>query len=95
MVLAAVPANVDPHLVRQFLEELPGVSEIHDLHIWSMSTTETALTAHLVMPGGYPGDQQIDDIVARLKDKFAIHHCTLQIELGTTAHGCSLHGHAQ
>ena len=94
MVLAAVPSNVDPHKVRQFLEDLPGVSDTHDLHIWSMSTTETALTAHLVMPDGYPGDQQIDDIVALLKEKFAIHHCTLQIEQGTTQHGCSLHGAA-
>jgi cobalt-zinc-cadmium efflux system protein len=92
MVLAAVPSNVDPHKVRQFLQDRPGVSETHDLHIWSMSTTETALTAHLVMPEGYPGDQQIDDIVAHLKDSFAIHHCTLQIEQGTTNHGCSLHG---
>jgi cobalt-zinc-cadmium efflux system protein len=93
MVLAAVPSNVDPHQVAQFLEQRPGVSDTHDLHIWAMSTTETALTAHLVMPDGYPGDQEIDDIVAHLKDKFAIHHCTLQIEQGTTAHGCSLHGH--
>ena len=58
MVLAAVPANVDPHEVTQFLADLPGVTETHDLHIWAMSTTETALTAHLVMPDGYPGDQQ-------------------------------------
>jgi cobalt-zinc-cadmium efflux system protein len=93
MVLAAVPSNVDPHEVRQFLEQGPGVSETHDLHIWAMSTTETALTAHLVMPDGYPGDQQIDDIVMQLKEKFAIHHCTLQIEQGTTEHGCSLHAH--
>lgn len=92
MVLAAVPANVDPHKVREFLQQRPGVSETHDLHIWSMSTTETALTAHLVMPDGYPGDQQIDDIVASLKSHFKIHHCTLQIEQGTTEHGCSLHG---
>ncbi len=92
MVLAAVPANVDPHKVREFLQQQPGVSETHDLHIWSMSTTETALTAHLVMPDGYPGDQQIDDIVEHLKSQFKIHHCTLQIEQGTTAHGCSLHG---
>jgi cobalt-zinc-cadmium efflux system protein len=94
MVLAAVPSNVDPHQVRQFLVDRPGVSDTHDLHIWAMSTTETALTAHLVMPDGYPGDQEIDDIVAHLKEQFAIHHCTLQIEQGTTAHGCSLHGHA-
>ncbi|MDB5907659.1 MAG: cation transporter [Massilia sp.] len=91
MVLAAVPSNVDPHQVTEFLEQRPGVSDTHDLHIWAMSTTETALTAHLVMPDGYPGDQEIDDIVAHLKEKFAIHHCTLQIEQGTTAHGCSLH----
>ncbi|MDB5933570.1 MAG: cation transporter [Massilia sp.] len=94
MVLAAVPANVDPHKVREFLQQRPGVSETHDLHIWAMSTTETALTAHLVMPEGYPGDQHIDDIVADLKSAFKIHHCTLQIEQGTTEHGCSLHGHA-
>jgi len=94
LVLAAVPANVDPQQVRQFLEDRPGVSETHDLHIWAMSTTETALTAHLVMPQGYPGDQQIDDIVARLKNEFSIHHCTLQIEQGTTSHGCSLHSEA-
>jgi cobalt-zinc-cadmium efflux system protein len=94
MVLAAVPSNVDPHKVRQFLEQRPGVSGTHDLHIWSMSTTETALTAHLVMPDGYPGDQQIDDIVAQLKEKFKIHHCTLQVEQGTTSHDCSLHGTA-
>ena len=56
-----------------------------------MSTTETALTAHLVMPAGYPGDLAIDHIVARLKADFAIHHCTLQVEQGTTAHGCALH----
>lgn len=93
MVLAAVPANVDPHQVSAFLHERAGVSDIHDLHIWAMSTTETALTAHLVMPDGYPGDQQIDDIVDQLKEKFKIHHCTLQIEQGTTNHGCSLHGH--
>jgi cobalt-zinc-cadmium efflux system protein len=91
MVLAAVPATVDPQQVRQFLEDRPGVSETHDLHIWAMSTTETALTAHLVMPEGYPGDQHIDDIVAHLKEQFSIHHCTLQIEQGTTSHGCSLH----
>jgi cobalt-zinc-cadmium efflux system protein len=56
-----------------------------------MSTTETALTAHLVMPGGYPGDQAIDDIAARLQAEFSVHHCTLQVELGTTAHACCLH----
>lgn len=91
MVLAAVPSSVDPHKVGAYLATLPGVSDTHDLHIWSMSTTETALTAHLVMPAGYPGDAAIDAITERLKEEFAIHHCTLQIEQGTTDHACCLH----
>jgi cobalt-zinc-cadmium efflux system protein len=91
MVLAGVPSSVDPKKVDAYLSTLPGVSATHDLHIWSMSTTETALTAHLVMPAGYPGDIAIDAITARLKDEFAIHHCTLQVEEGTTDHACCLH----
>ncbi len=91
LVLAAVPANVDAGKVSRFLTSRPGVAGIHDLHIWAMSTTETALTAHLVMPHGYPGDSAIDAIVAELKSDFAIHHCTLQVELGTTTHDCALH----
>ena len=92
MVLAGVPASVDATGVTAFLAAQPGVTEVHDVHIWAMSTTETALTAHVVMPGGYPGDAAIDDIVARLRKDFAIHHCTLQVEQGTTKHGsCCLH----
>jgi cobalt-zinc-cadmium efflux system protein len=91
LMMAAVPANVDMGAVRSFLVERPGVSEVHDLHIWAMSTTETALTAHVVMPGGYPGDGIIDDLVAQLRADFSIHHCTLQVEEGTTDHGCALH----
>ena len=94
MVLAAVPDNVDAAKVTQFLRARPGVASIHDLHIWPMSTTETALTAHLVMPDGYPGDAAVDAIVSELKAGYAIHHCTLQVELGTTEHGCTLQGHA-
>ncbi len=92
LVLAAVPDNVDAAKVSAYLGSRPGVSSIHDLHIWAMSTTETALTAHLVMPAGYPGDAQVDAIVAGLKAEYAIHHCTLQIEMGTTQHDCALHG---
>ncbi|WP_395405160.1 cation diffusion facilitator family transporter [Pseudoduganella sp. UC29_106] len=90
MVLAAVPGNVDPAEVEEFLRERKGVTGIHDLHIWSMSTTDTALTCHLVMPGGYPGDQAIDEIARELREKFAIHHTTLQTEQGTTEHNCCL-----
>ncbi len=93
LVLAAVPANVDAERVRAYLGAQPGVSNLHDLHIWAMSTTETALTAHLVMPAGYPGDAAIDAIVAGLKQEHAIHHCTLQVEQGTTDHDCALHAH--
>lgn len=92
MVLAAVPGNVNAAKVEQFLRSCAGVSDVHDLHIWAMSTTETALTAHLVMPTGYPGDCAMDGISASLKQQFSIHHSTLQIELGTTLHACSLHG---
>ena len=91
MMMAGVPVDIDAAKVEQFLKEVPGVSDVHDLHIWSMSTTETALTAHLVIPGGYPGDAIIDDIDLQLQRQFSIGHCTLQVELGTTSHTCSLH----
>ena len=91
MVLAAVPDSVDAAGVERFLRALPGVRDVHDLHIWAMSTTETALTAHLVMPDGHPGDETLDDIAARLKADFSVHHCTLQVEMGTTDHACCLH----
>ena len=92
MVLAGVPASVDATGVTTFLAAQPGVTEVHDVHIWAMSTTETALTAHLVMPGGYPGDAALDDITRHLREDFAIHHSTLQVEQGTTQHAsCCLH----
>ncbi len=93
LALAAVPANVDSARVQQYLLALPGVSAIHDVHIWAMSTTETAMTVHLVMPQGYPGDVFMDEVAQRLKLDFAIGHSTLQIEQGTTEHGCALHQH--
>ncbi|MDB5748813.1 MAG: cation transporter [Massilia sp.] len=90
LIMAAVPNSIDATEIQGFLAGRPGVAEVHDVHIWAMSTTETALTAHLVMPGGYPGDQAIDDIVVQLRKDFSIHHCTLQVEEGTLAHGCAL-----
>lgn len=90
MMMAAVPDKVDAAKVEQFLRGQAGVTEVHDLHIWSMSTTETALTAHLVMPGGYVGDAAMDDIARRLRDDFSVHHSTLQMEQGTTSHACCL-----
>ncbi|WP_156302953.1 cation diffusion facilitator family transporter, partial [Methylogaea oryzae] len=90
LALNAVPPHIDMEAVRAYLAAQPGVTEVHDLHVWGMSTTESALTAHLVMPAGHPGDAFIDDVVGELKAHHAIHHCTLQIELGHTAHSCSL-----
>ena len=92
--MAAVPPNVDAGKVQAFLAGQPGVTEVHDLHIWAMSTTETALTAHLVIPGGYPGDAALDAIEHTLRKDHAIHHCTLQVEQGTIHHHCTLQGHA-
>jgi len=82
MAFDAVPRSVDPHRVRGFLQALPGVTGIHDLHIWAMSTTETALTAHLVMPGGPPDDQFLRNVAGELKRHYRIAHTTLQVEHG-------------
>ena len=85
MVLGAVPTGIDPGKVRIFLSELPGVSRVHDLHIWPLSTTQTALTCHLVMPEGHPGDRFTSQISERLHELFDIEHSTLQIELSEDA----------
>lgn len=82
LALHAVPASIEPADVRRFLEALPGVAEIHDLHIWPMSTTGIALTCHLVMPSGHPGDAFIARTATALKTAFDIGHTTLQIETG-------------
>lgn len=86
--LHAVPAHIEAGDVRACLAALPGVSEVHDLHIWAMSTTEYALTAHLLMPAGHPGDQFLHDAADALATRFHIHHPTLQIEVGTHAVPC-------
>ncbi len=83
MSLAAVPDGVDETAVRTALAALPGVERVHHLHIWPMSTTETALTAHLVMPGGHPGDIFLRETAHRLEHDHAIGHVTLQIEVET------------
>ena len=82
LALAGVPPGVDEGGVASYLAALPGVIEVHDLHIWGMSTTETALTAHLVRPGAVLDDTLLAEVCAELKARFAIHHATLQIETG-------------
>lgn len=91
LALIAVPAHINVTALEAYLRQCPGVTDIHDLHIWGMSTTESALTVHLVMPEGYPGDIFMDGIVHTLKERYSVHHCTLQVEQGTTDHTCALH----
>jgi cobalt-zinc-cadmium efflux system protein len=87
--LDAVPGEIDPKEVAKFLSGLPGVESIHDLHVWAMSTTETALTCHLVMPTGHPGDEFLQKLCDQLHDKFEIAHPTVQIEMADTG-ACKL-----
>jgi len=93
LAMAAVPDHIEAADVADFLKSQPGVSDIHDLHIWALSTTDSALTVHLVMPGGHPGDIFIDMVADGLKSHFAIIHATLQIEEGQTKHVCALGNH--
>jgi len=88
--LDAVPPNVDQEKVSAFLHGLPGVAEVHDLHIWGMSTTETALTAHLVRPGSPIDDDLLHRACTALRQRFGIGHATIQVEDGSGAHPCSL-----
>jgi cobalt-zinc-cadmium efflux system protein len=90
LALGAVPTSVNRDDVLRYLAELPGVSEVHDLHIWGMSTTETALTAHLVRPGGQLDDSLLSRACRDLKTRFAVHHATLQVEAGHDEHPCHL-----
>jgi len=89
MALHAVPYGIDPQSVREHLAHVAGVGAVHDLHIWPMSTTETALTAHLVMPAGHPGDAALARIADELHKRFAIGHVTIQVETDPE-HACTL-----
>ena len=90
LALHAVPEGIDTDAVRSYLLSIAGVSEVHDLHIWGMSTTETALTTHLVMPAGYPGDAFIKETSEELQKRFEIGHCTVQIEVNDSPEPCRL-----
>lgn len=80
MSLQAAPPGLDPQEIGDFLRGQAGVQATHDLHVWPMSTTETALTVHLLLPGGYPGDAYTARVAAELKERFGIDHATIQIE---------------
>jgi cobalt-zinc-cadmium efflux system protein len=81
MSVDAVPASIDPQAVRRYLLSCAGVTAVHDLHIWPLSTTDNALTAHLVFPAGHPGDEFLLSAATELRHRFGIGHTTLQIEI--------------
>ena len=88
MALDAVPEGIDPTLVERFLLALPGVEAIHDLHIWNMSTTEAAMTVHLVVAEGTANNDVLERASAGLHDEFGIEHATLQLETGDAVFEC-------
>ena len=90
LALDAVPSGVDLPGIRDYLAAQPGVVDVHDLHVWALSTTGNALSAHLVMPAGHPGDESLDRIVIVLRERFSMQHATLQVDLGTTEHRCAM-----
>ena len=90
LAMDGVPHNIDERAVLVYFSERSGVTQVHDLHIWSMSTIETALTAHLVMPMGHPGDEFLVLLGKELQDNFGIQHATVQIEVGNENHPCLL-----
>ena len=88
LALQAVPRNIETEKVERYLAQLPGVAKVHDLHIWAMSTTETALTVHLVKPDGNIDDQLLARVCDDLQHDFQIGHVTIQLECGSEAHPC-------
>ena len=90
LALDAVPAGIDPVEVEAMLRGLEGVVEVHDLHIWGMSTTDVALTAHLIRPCHGGEDALLATATRQLRDRFGIAHATLQVEQGLAIHPCDL-----
>jgi cobalt-zinc-cadmium efflux system protein len=90
LALDAVPQGVNPQTVEAYLGNLPGVREVHDLHIWGMSTTEVALTAHLIKPDLTDEDVFLSAVCKELHDRFGIEHATVQIERGHGPTPCGL-----
>jgi cobalt-zinc-cadmium efflux system protein len=89
LAMDAVPSGLPHAEINDWLADLPGVREVHDLHIWALSTTETALTAHLVC-ATVPGERALHELSGSLRDKFGIGHSTIQIETEMDAANCRL-----
>ncbi|HSD64784.1 MAG TPA: cation diffusion facilitator family transporter [Ignavibacteriaceae bacterium] len=88
MSVDAVPKDINLKEVENYLIKINGVKEVHDLHVWAMSTTETALTVHLVIPDSNPGDYFLKDLCGELQKKFGIEHSTIQIEKDAQGANC-------
>jgi cobalt-zinc-cadmium efflux system protein len=88
LAVDAVPRAIDPLGVRSYLLAQTGVADVHDLHIWGLSTTQCALTAHLVIPGGGASDDFLHRLSRELERRFGIGHATIQIERGDAEHPC-------
>ena len=93
LVFDGVPASVDLNAVKTCLAGFNGVAEVHDLHIWAIGASETAMTVHLVMPDGHPGDAFLVEVNQVLHDRFDIEHATIQVEVGDTGQQCRLANH--
>jgi len=87
--LQGVPDSIAVREVRSALEGIPGVARVHHLHVWAVSTTDIALTVHLVMPTGHPGNDFLAEVQQTLKSRFGIGHATIQIEVGDPTSGRS------
>jgi cobalt-zinc-cadmium efflux system protein len=88
LALHAVPEGIDLSAVERYLSAVPGIAGVHDLHIWGMSTTETALTVHLIKPDGLQDDALLAGISDELHRRFGIEHTTIQLEFGDADHPC-------
>jgi len=88
LAIDAVPRDIDPEVIRKWLSDQPGVKGLHDLHIWPISTTETALTAHLLMSEPPADDEFLHKLAMQLQEMFKISHATFQIERGDGDHPC-------
>ena len=89
LAIDGVPRAIDPHEIRDWLKMQDGVTDLHDLHIWPLSTTSTALTVHLQMPHPPAGDAFLHELAERLNTRFGISHATLQIERGDADVDCA------
>ncbi len=90
LMLDAVPPDIDPDAVRKYLESIPGIRSLHDLHIWALSTTQTALSVHLIKPDSYLDDVLLERLARELRSRFDIDHATIQLERGRPEHACPL-----